>query len=167
MDAATRQTTSGRLALSVALLADYDFTEESRYGALLAKSDKIKAITAYERQHGTPVYYQFYNPWRLPCSRRVPIEAYSTPGGPLELGVRLVPSQAVHKMLAPRHQGYRPMIVDLKRGGVPDEYGWRLEISWPLSFSAVGREPSSTRSRSRRYTRSSTDEAVRLLLRSR
>jgi hypothetical protein len=115
------------LAHSVALKADYDFTEESRYGALLAKSDQIKAINAYEKKHGTPVYYQFYNPWRLPFSRHVPIEAYATPDGPLELGVRLVPSQTVHKLLASRSKSYRPTIEELGTGSGPDRYGWRLE----------------------------------------
>jgi hypothetical protein len=114
-------------ARSLALAADYDFTEGSRYGALLAKSDQIKAIAAYEKRHGTPVYYQFYNPWRLPFSQHVPIERFAPPSGPLELGVRLVPSQTVHNVLASRQKNYRPMIKELKEGGAPDGYGWRLE----------------------------------------
>lgn len=115
------------LSHSIALEADYDFTEESRYGALVPKSDQIKAITAYEKKHGTPVYYQFYNPWRLPFSQRVPIEGFTTPDGPLELGVRLVPSKKIHDLLASRKKSYRPMIKELKAGRAPGGYGWRLE----------------------------------------
>jgi hypothetical protein len=122
------------LGRSIALAADYDLTEESRYGALIAKSDQSKAIIAYEKKHRTPVYYQFYNPWRLPFSQHVPIDGYATPDGPLELGVRLVPSQTVHNVLASRKKSYRPMIEELKAGSAPDGYGWRLEDFMAAEF---------------------------------
>lgn len=115
------------LAHSLTLEADYEFTEDARYGALLAKSDQVKAISAYQKEHGVPVYYHLYNPWRLPYARHVPIDSYDTPTGPLEMGVRVVPSEIVHDSLRGRAKGYRPTVRDVAESGAPDTYGWRLE----------------------------------------
>ena len=115
------------LAHSLALEADYEFTAKGRYAALLAGSDQIAAIRAYEKQHGIPVYYHLYNPWRLPFTRHVPIDSYDTPVGDLEMGVRVVPSGIVHRKLHGHPRGYRPSVEDIEASGAPDTYGWRLE----------------------------------------
>jgi hypothetical protein len=111
----------------VAFEADYEFTEDCRYGALLAGSDQALAIAEYEHEHGTPVYYQFYNPWCLPYSRHVPIDRFVVPDEPLEFGVRVVSSERVRAALRRRAEGYRPSVTDLVGARVPDTYGWRLE----------------------------------------
>ena len=115
------------LAHSLGLDADFDFTSDARYGALHAESDQIRAIAAYEEQHHTPVYYHFYNPWRLPFTQHVPIERYTTPSGALEMGVRVVPSALIHDALNGCNKGYSPTVSDVAASGAPDTYGWRLE----------------------------------------
>ena len=64
---------------------------------------------------------------RLPTSACCCCPEPATPDGPLELGVRLVPSQTIHDVLPSQKKTYRPMIKELKAGRAPDGYGWRLE----------------------------------------
>jgi hypothetical protein len=90
-------------------------------------SDQAKAITEYEQEHGTPVYYQLYNPWGLPYSRHVPIDRFVVPDEPLEMGVRVVAADVVHAALGTKAAGYRPSVRDLVGARAPDTYGWRLE----------------------------------------
>jgi hypothetical protein len=116
------------LAQSIAVEAEFRFSEECRYGALIGHSKQVQAIAEYEKQNRLPIYYQLYNPWKLPHVQRVPIPEHVRPEGELELGVRILPSDAVHSVLAKEAKGFRPQLRDFAhhRNGVP-KYGWRLE----------------------------------------
>lgn len=116
------------LATSLGVEAEFEFTSESKYGALIAKSDQIEAITQFEELNKLRVYYQFYNPWRVPFIQRVPISSYATPSGELDLGVRIMPAADVHRMLSGQPVGFRPRLSDLSHAhaGGP-MYGWALE----------------------------------------
>ena len=116
------------LARSIAVEAEFRFTEACRYGALIANSDQVRAITEYERENDLRVYYQFYNAWTVPLVQRVPLHRYGRPAGELALGVRILPSAAVHAVLAGGSHGSRPKLeafADLVPG-IP-RFGWSLE----------------------------------------
>lgn len=112
------------LAHSIALDAVFDFDEYCRYGQLVAGSEQVAAISAYERHVGLPVHYQFYNPWKLPFQTRVPVAEFSRPAGELELGVRIARTSDVHSALAEHNDGYRLSNHDLFVAAGP---GWPLE----------------------------------------
>lgn len=116
------------LARAIAVEAEFAFSDECRYGALVPGSDQVKAIKAYEKKSKLPVYYQFYNPWTLPFVQRVPLSHYSTPAGALSLGVRVVPAKLVHSLLPRKGKAYRPSLRDLSTSSeIPATYGWPLE----------------------------------------
>lgn len=112
---------------SIASEAVFEFTDECRYGAIIPGSDQVKAISRYEKNSKLRVYYQLYNPWRLPFSQRVPLTKYALPDGDLSLGVRIAPAQLIHAMLKGGKTN-RPKLRDLaSSGALPDTYGWPLE----------------------------------------
>jgi hypothetical protein len=113
---------------AVAIEAEFQFDETCAYGALLAKSDQVAAIAAYERKNQVAVYYQLYNPWRIPFIQRIPLTQFGRPKGVLELGTRIIPANSVHRLLRRFVAGRKPTLKDLM--GVVDrehEYGWPLE----------------------------------------
>jgi hypothetical protein len=113
-------------ALSIGLDTEFTFGVESRYEAMQRESEQMLAISAYETNQKLHVYYQFYNPWSIPFSQRVPLAGYSTPDGVPPLGVRVVPAHAVHLML--RSTATRvPTLGHLDAIGDLPQYGWRLE----------------------------------------
>ena len=75
-----------------------------------------------------PIYYQFYDPWKVPHVQRVPISFHALPEGDRELRVRIIPAQGVHEVLANQVKGYRPRLADFSvvSMGLP-KYGWSLE----------------------------------------
>lgn len=120
----------GRLAdpedesTSIRLVREFVFTEECVYGALSAGSDQVKAIRDYEQENKLKVYYQLYNPWNIPYSRRVPITGYETPVGRPTIGTRIVPSNRVHKVLIGEKSSYSPTLRDF--ANLSPRYGWSL-----------------------------------------
>ncbi len=54
------------LQTPITLEAEFEFNEDCRFGALVAGSNQVRAITAYQRENNLLVYYQLYNPWSLP-----------------------------------------------------------------------------------------------------
>jgi hypothetical protein len=115
------------LQQSVAVQAEFQFDESCRYGALCANSEQVKAIADYERQNKTPIYYQFYNPWRIPFTQRIPLSQFRRPPGKLQLGTRIVPSRAVHKLLAGYVAGQKPTLAECHALCPDAAYGWALE----------------------------------------
>jgi hypothetical protein len=105
--------------------ATFKFTPESRYEQLTKDSRQVKAITKYEL-HDLPVYYQFYNPWSVPFTQRVPVAGYESPEGTPELGVRVAPAADVRNCLAsadcPSLQ-----LGDLKALATAPALGWPLQ----------------------------------------
>lgn len=110
------------LRRSIAVQADFEFSTESRYGALQAGSDQVRAIADYESISQFKVYYQLYNPWSVPLTQRIPLSAYPAPDGTPGLGIRVVPAGAVHDMLHQHVDGHRPTLAE-----VGPDAGWRLE----------------------------------------
>lgn len=116
------------LATSLGIEAEFEFTSESRYGALVANSDQVEAITQFEEVNNLRVYYQLYNPWRVPFVQRVPISSFAAPSGELDLGVRIIPATDVHRLLADRPVGFRPRLSELSDvHAAGPTYGWPLE----------------------------------------
>ena len=115
------------LQQSVAVQAEFQFDDDCRYGALAAKSEQVKAIADYEKQNKTPIYYQFYNPWRLPFTQRIPLSQFKRPTGNLNLGTRIIPARAVHKLLAHYVAGQIPSVAEVKALCPDAPYGWPLE----------------------------------------
>lgn len=104
------------------------FSDQSRYKALVPKSDQVGIIDGYEASRQIPVYYLFYNPSRLPHSVNVPTSV-ENPEVVCEIGTRVMPSRNVHKLLKKRKQG--PTYAAVARIGAPfvgtDEAGWSFE----------------------------------------
>ena len=113
------------LARSIALATNYSFDDACQYGALIAGSEQVDAIRGYELSSTLRVYYQLYNPWRVPLSVNIPLAAYQRFDGLPELGTRIVTASDLHDRLAPEADGYRPSLRDLS--SLLPSYGWRLE----------------------------------------
>lgn len=108
----------------------FSFTRDSEYLAISKDSDQERALTAYERMSGIPVYYLLYNPVRLPWSARVPaVELPPLP--PVEIGCRVVPAKALHTATAQKPTGYHPTYDDVAtlvtRLTGQHSGGWALE----------------------------------------
>lgn len=116
------------LARSINFQSDFEFSEDCQYGALVAGSKQVRAIRDYQRANKIAVHYQFYNPWTLPFTQRIPLEKYARPAGTLDLGSRIVPATAVHGFLDKQVEGYRLSLKDL-RSFAPhtDKFGWPIE----------------------------------------
>jgi hypothetical protein len=115
------------LARSVAVQAEFEFDETCRYGALLANSDQAKAIADYQKKNKTPVYYQFYNPWRCPFTQRIPLSNFKRQSGELELGTRIIPAGEVHRLLSGFVDGQKPTLSEVKDLLPKAPFGWSLE----------------------------------------
>lgn len=115
------------LARSIAVEHEFQFNVDCTYTALKAGSDQVKAIGEYEKQERLPVYYQFYNPWELPFTRRVPISKYEGLPVGRGLGTRIIPAKKVHTKIAKERNGFSPSVKDI-RGLVDDANpdGWSL-----------------------------------------
>ena len=115
------------LKQSVAVQAEFHFDDSCRYHALSANSDQVRSIAEYEKQNETPIYYQFYNPWRIPFTQRIPLSQFGRPPGTLDLGTKIIPARDVHKMLVGCVAGRRPTLADVHNLCPDDPYGWALE----------------------------------------
>lgn len=118
---AFRQLAAGRV---------FTLAEQSKYLAISKDSDQQRALTAYQKMSGIPVYYLFYNPVAIPWSARVPA-ADLTPLPDNAVGCRVVTADVLHSLIAQEKKGYHPTYKDLLRLSAPflDEHraGWRLE----------------------------------------
>ena len=116
------------LARSIATQNVYEFTEACRYGALVSGSGQAAAIAQYEKDAKLRVYYQLYNPWRVPSTQRIPLSGPVEFDAPPELGVRVLPAPVVHRVLAKLKSGQRPQLSEFKKptGKIP-AFGWTLE----------------------------------------
>lgn len=115
------------LQRSVAVQAEFHFTDSCRYGALIANSEQVRAIADFEKSNKTPVYYQFYNPWRIPFTQRIPLSHFTRPSGKLDIGTRVIPARNMHKLLAGFTNGQKPTIAELETLCPDAPYGWSLE----------------------------------------
>lgn len=116
------------LARSIDFTAEFEFTVDCEYGALTAGSDQVKAIKEYERSNRLRVYYQFYNPWNVPFSQRIPLRKYARPPGKLAFGSRVVSAKSVHAFLARQPDTYHLSLRDLQTfGPTSDGAGWPIE----------------------------------------
>lgn len=113
-------------ALSIGLDVEFNFAEDSRYGALRKGSDQVTAIAGSQTEVGLKVYYQFYNPWLVPFTQRIPLAGYAPPSGTPDLGVRIVPASMVHAKLGTQ-SGATPKLGDFSDIAPLPPYGWRLE----------------------------------------
>ncbi len=116
--------------VSLAAETEFSFEENSVYGALTAGSEQVKAIDDFQREKKLSVYYQFYNPWRLPFTQSIPLSTYETPKGNLTLGTRVVPAAAVHTIIGNQPKGSTPKVSDFADccGKGEHTYGWCLEF---------------------------------------
>jgi hypothetical protein len=117
------------LARSIAVEHEFEFTVECVYKALQAKSEQVEAIKEYEQTNKLPVYYQFYNPWKLPFKKRVPLSEYAPPPVGPGVGTRIIPAKAVHKLISKKQKDFSPSFKDLS--GLTD--GNYVE-GWPLAY---------------------------------
>lgn len=116
------------LARSLGLEAEFSFDGRCKYGALIAQSQQVKTITDYQNEAKIAVYYQFYNPWRLPFRQRIPLSSAAETTADPSLGVKIAPSQTIHGILSGHARGWRPRFSDIY--ATPDDEltrGWRLE----------------------------------------
>jgi hypothetical protein len=115
------------LSRSISLEAHFEFSDACRYGALRGASEQVSAIRDYEAENELPVYYQFYNPWRVPFEQTIPLTEYRREAGAPQLGTRIIPAKAVHALLSENATGFKPSLRDV-RGlvGEGDGYGWPL-----------------------------------------
>lgn len=116
------------LSRSLSLSTTYEFSTECRYGAIQAASDQVQAIDKFQEANSLRVYYQLYNPWEVPHRRVVPDVSWTAPSGSPLLGVRVLPAEVVHAVLAGKPANYRPTLNDLASSidGFT-ELGWTLE----------------------------------------
>jgi hypothetical protein len=99
------------------------------FGALEAGSDQVRAIADYEKQENLSVYYQLYGPWSIPIVQRIPLSSFAQPSTELMYGVRVVPANQVHRVLAAKSRGHKPTLRELSTvGGNDFMYGWPLEF---------------------------------------
>jgi hypothetical protein len=116
-----------KLQQAVAVQAEFHFDEACRYGALAAKSQQVLSISEYEKVNKTPVYYQLYNPWRVPFTQRIPLSQFRRPSGDLELGTRIIPAKALHDLLATYGANKKPALSEVKDLCPDSQFGWTLE----------------------------------------
>lgn len=108
----------------------FNFTAECPYGALRAKDEQQARIEEFSAETGWPVFYNLYNPPQLPLAVTTPLLVRHHWSSNPPLGVRILPSEAVFKMLDGKKKGYAPNLIDMRKliSGTGDiEYGWRLE----------------------------------------
>jgi hypothetical protein len=112
----------------LSLAREFEFTEDCRYGALVAGSEQVERITEYEDAVGLKVYYQLYNPSTLPFRQRIPLEGQGSAVGSITHGVRVIRANRLHPLLDSLPQHARPSVRDLSGiEGLNDGIGWRLE----------------------------------------
>jgi len=108
----------------------FNFTPQSKYGALLTGDDQYTAIEQYEASRSTPVHYLLYNPWRVPETYQVPSYGSLALGAKGNGGARVVSSSSLRQALSMKPHGYKPSFQDVSGlCGLASAHstGWRLE----------------------------------------
>jgi hypothetical protein len=83
--------------VSLSLARQFSFDLDSKYGEIEYGSEQLEAIEEFQSAHGLHVWYQLYNPWRIPWTGRIPLVAHKPPQGNPSLGVRLSAARASRK----------------------------------------------------------------------
>lgn len=111
----------------------FNFSEHSRYKALVTGLGQYKAITEYEKRNSIPVYYLLYNPTRIPSTVVLPISPQVRTSHACEVGCRVVPASQLRAAIAGKPEGSSPAYRDLTTS-LPAPFdnqahcsGWRLE----------------------------------------
>lgn len=110
----------------------FTFDGSSLYGAIRAGEHQIEAIEEYFDARGIPIYYGFYNPTTLPFSSMYPASAGAAPATTNIVGCRILPSDAVHAVVAKLAANQSPTFDSLSVGqphadDPHSNHGWRLE----------------------------------------
>lgn len=110
----------------------FEFTEDSRYKALLTGNGQYQSIASYEQQRNIPVYYLLYNPWQIPSSAVLPLTGGQSMSGPAQVGCRVVPANQLRSALSGQPDGHSPAYGEIRSSlGIPfgpdHPAGWRLE----------------------------------------
>jgi hypothetical protein len=74
----------------------FDFTAECIYQALAPHSHQITAIKDYEAGNHLRVYYQFYNPSKLPFTQVTPLQSEPKAAVGPAVGIQILPAPVVH-----------------------------------------------------------------------
>jgi len=115
------------LARSIAVEHEFEFATTCVYKALQAKSEQVKAIDDYERKNKLRVYYQLYNPWKVPFTQRIPLSKYESLPKGSGLGTRIIPAKVLHKSIAKKDKGFSPSLEDVTGlVGPSHREGWPL-----------------------------------------
>ncbi|MGO7018576.1 hypothetical protein [Rhizobium leguminosarum] len=104
----------------------YDFNQDSRYGALKAGSEQVGVMDNLNTAFGEAVYYLFYNPSSLPVSTRYPVREYLRCEKP-EIGCRVVSTKSVDVALGQLKEGASPSYAEVANAAGDNQL--RLE-SW-------------------------------------
>jgi hypothetical protein len=111
----------------------FNFSENSKYKAILKGEKQLRTIRKYEKYFKIPVYYLLYNPRQIPWKSIVPITAKKHRKNPLRVGSRVLPASRLERLLKGKTKGYSPTYFDLaSHSGRPFtskkfRAGWRLE----------------------------------------
>jgi hypothetical protein len=108
----------------------FSFTDDSAYAAMAVGDEQEKALAAYSKMSGIPVYYLLYNPARIPWTATVPATKLA-PYPNVKVGCRVVGAAHLRTALAGKADGYHPTFGDVIAAGEPfvgtHRGGWRLE----------------------------------------
>jgi hypothetical protein len=108
----------------------FSFNDTCNYLAISNGSDQQRALTAYEKMSGIPVYYLLYNPVVIPWAANIPAKTLE-PLPANSLGCRVVRSRTLDASIATQSPGYHPSFADV--GSLPNpfqgahKWGWALE----------------------------------------
>jgi hypothetical protein len=109
------------------------FKDSSRYLAYKKGSEQQNTMRHFEGRWDTEMYYQFYNPLRIPHQVRVPLEERPATTGVNRVGCRVVRKSELDAALKRFEKGYSPSYQDLLQALASDDLGaasaggWRLE----------------------------------------
>lgn len=110
---------------------NFTFTNDSRYRAMEIEDHQYSHIRDYERAFNIPVFYLFYNPWRIPYQVTIPVTASRAPRRPCKVGMRVVPASSVFGHFTAADKGAHPSHKDVASihgfTQAPDVAGWRFE----------------------------------------
>ena len=110
----------------------FRFTPKSRYRTLSIWDDQTRNIDAWQGEYEVPVYFLLYNPWKVPWSVSVPLQANEGGADACDVGCRIVPARDVFSVAAGKKASYTPTYEDITKlaapfGSVEHLAGWRLE----------------------------------------
>lgn len=118
----------------------FRISEDSRYNALLIGDDQFRAIAAHEADTTVPVYYQFYNPTRLPAVVTIPMSPDARPSEESHeppVGVRVVPYRTVAAVFTGEDEGFRPSYSELVERLPAPFTNAEMTAGWPLETFIV------------------------------